>query len=94
MFFRIVHDHDDPLVVIVPLARPSAPESLDLLAGDVDVIHLEVEMDADLRGLRLSHPLECQPRRIIEARANGGPSGIIAMFISDCHVQQRAPEQR
>jgi hypothetical protein len=67
MPLRILHDHDGPLVVVVPLARPAAAETLDLLAGGVDVVDLDVEVDADLRGLRLWHLLEGQPWLAIKA---------------------------
>jgi AraC-like DNA-binding protein len=92
MLFRVVHDHDDPLVVVVPLARPATAETLDLVASPFDVVDLDVEVDADLGVLRLWHSLEGQPRLVIKARANGGPSGIVAMFAGDRPAQQRAPE--
>lgn len=63
----IVHDHDDPLVVVVPLAGPAATETLDLPAGRADVVDLDIEVDADLCSLRLGHSLERQPRPVIEA---------------------------
>src|SRR6476661_10464225 len=94
MLLRIAHDHDDPLVVVVPLARPAATETFHLLTSHGDVVDLDVEVDAHLRDLRLPHPLEGQPRPVIEARANGSPPGIVAVFGGDRHVQQRTPEGR
>jgi len=63
----IVHDHDDSLVVMVPLAGPAATETFDLLAGRRDVVDLDIEVDADFRDLRLRHSLERQPRPVIKA---------------------------
>ncbi len=94
MVFGVVHDHDDPLIVVVPLARPAATKALHLLASRLDVVHLDVEVNTDLRRLRLRHPLERQPRQVIEARADGGPAGIVTMFGGDRPAQQRAPEGR
>jgi hypothetical protein len=67
MSFWVLHHHDDPVVVVVPLARPAATETLDLRASRVDIVDLDVEVEADLRRLRLRHSLECQSRLVIEA---------------------------
>ena len=47
MLLWIVHDHDDSLVVMVPLTGPAATETFDLVAGRRDVVDLDIEVDAD-----------------------------------------------
>jgi hypothetical protein len=59
--------HDDSLAVMVPLAGPAAAEAFDLLASRRDVVDLDIEVDADVRSLRLRHSLERQPRPVIKA---------------------------
>lgn len=78
----------------MPLAWPAGTETFGLLAARVYVTDLDVEMDADLGGLRFRDLLEGQPRQVIQARAHSGPIGVVTMFTGDRPVQQRAPEGR
>jgi hypothetical protein len=94
VFFRIAHDDDYSLVIVMPLARPATTEPLDLDASRVNIVYLNVEVDADLSGLRLRHLLEGEPGLVIVARANRSPSIIVAMLSGDRHVEQCTPESR
>ncbi len=49
MPLRIGHHDDNALVVVVPLARPPAAQPLDLTAGPLDVVDLDIEVQPDLR---------------------------------------------
>jgi uncharacterized protein (TIGR03086 family) len=65
--FRVLHDHDHPLVVVVPLSGPAPSEGLHLLAPGIDVVDLHVEMEPHLCALGLRDGLEGEPRLGIEA---------------------------
>src|ERR1700689_2182577 len=82
----IVHDHDNPPVIVVPLAGPAATETLDLPAARPDVVDLDIEVDADLCGLRLCHSLNVSRGRssrrepTVAHPASSPCSPVIALF--------------
>ena len=84
----IVHDHDNPLVIVVPLAGPAATETLDLPAARPDVVDLDIEVDADLCGLRLCHSLNVSRGRssrrepTVAHPASSPCSPVMALFSS------------
>ena len=86
MSFRVLHDYDDTLVVIVPLARTPPAQRLNLLTSEVNIIDLDVEVDAHLRALRLWDGLEGKPWLVIETGPNSCPSWIV-LLVRDRPIQ-------
>lgn len=58
MALGIQHVQHDPLVVVVPEAGEASTQLLDLKTSGVDVIDLDVQVDAYLSGFRFGYALE------------------------------------
>jgi hypothetical protein len=89
----IVHDQNDSFVVVVTHAGPLADQALHVLATSIDIVDLNVEVDAGLAGLGFGNALEGQARLVIAARSYGGPIAIVPVFIGLGDVEHSAPER-